>query len=274
MKTSIKKMIYGGLFATTLGFANSCENESIKASDEIQYAQVIDVSTDGTTTMIETNTQSALVETPALSESELNSLLKMKAEEQLARDVYSELYTKWGSIQFSRIARAENNHLNAIVTLLKYYGASDTVIGNAGVFSDAAVQTLYNELIAKGSVSNEEAFKVGALIEEMDIYDLGVAVKATSNANIILVLENLEKGSRNHLRAFNKQLTILGAIYTPEYLSQTEYDQIVSSSIEKGKQYKMKAKGNGKGKGKGGRGKGNGNAGNGQGQQGNGSCSM
>lgn len=269
MKTSIKKMIYGGLFASTLVFTTSCENDLMNNSDQQQYAQVIDVASDGTTTMIEANAQLALVETSALSEGELNSLLKMKVEEQLARDVYNELYSKWSSLQFSRIARAENNHLNAIVTLLKYYGASDTVIGSAGVYADAAVQTLYNDLIAKGAVSNEEAFKVGALIEEMDIKDLSDAIDATSNANIKLVLENLEKGSRNHLRAFNKQLTTLGVTYVPVYLTQAEYDLIVTSSMEKGQQYKMKGNGNGKGKGKRGRGQGNG-----QGQQGNGTCSL
>jgi hypothetical protein len=200
--------------------------------------------------------QLVLVETPELVDTDLASLLKMKEEEKLARDVYAVLYQKWESVVFSRITVAENNHLNAIATLLRYYGTSDTVIEEAGIFVNEDVQTLYNSLVSKGSESIEEAYKIGALIEEMDIKDLSDALAATSNANITMVYENLQRGSRNHLRSFYTQLTILGVVYTPVYLTQAVYNQIVTSPMEKGKQYKMKGKGNGKGNGQG---KGNGN---------------
>jgi hypothetical protein len=75
----------------------------------------------------------------------------------------------------------------------------------------------------------------------------------------LLVFENLLKGSRNHLRAFNRQLTTLGIVYIPVNISQTDYDLIVNSAMEKGKQYRM----NGQGKGK---------TGKGQGKKGNGTC--
>jgi hypothetical protein len=122
---------------------------------------------------------------------------------------------------------------------------------------------LYNELVANASVSVEEAFKTGALIEEMDIKDLDDALVTTTNENVILVFENLLKGSRNHLRAFNRQLTTLGIVYTPVYVSQADYDLIVNSAMEKGNQYRMNGQGNRMGKGKGGKGKGN---------KGNGTC--
>jgi hypothetical protein len=203
-----------------------------------------------------------MIETSALTESELASLLKMKEEEKLACDVYLVLSQKWGSQVFTNISAAENNHLNAIVLLLTNYGSTETAIGEAGVFTDAAVQTLYNDLIAKGSVSLEEAYKTGALIEEMDIKDLTEALVTTTNENVILVFDNLLKGSRNHLRAFNRQLTSLGIIYAPVYISQDDYDLIVSSAMEKGKQYRMNGNGNGQGNGKGKDGKGTGNKGN------------
>lgn len=146
--------------------------------------------------------------------------------------------------------------------LLTYYGSSDTIVGVAGTFANADIQTLYTNLVAKGSTSIEEAYQTGAMIEEMDIEDLKVAIAATSNANITMVFENLEKGSRNHLRSFYNQLTILSVNYTPVYITQSEYDQIVTSAFEKGKQYRMNGqKGNGKGK-------------KGQGNQGGGSCQM
>ena len=262
MKTSLKNLMISFFLFASAAVVSSCQKDDTNA-ENAQYASVLAVSTDGTTSVIEANLKSALITTSDLTDSELASLLKMKEEEKLARDVYSVLSQKWGSSVFTNISAAENNHLNAIVLLLTNYGSTETSIGEAGVFADAAVQTLYNDLIAKASVSIEEAYKTGALIEEMDIKDLTEALGSTTNENVILVFENLLKGSRNHLRVFNRQLTTLGIVYTPVYFSQADYDLIVSSAMEKGKQYRMNAQGNGMGKGKGGKGQRN---------KGNGTC--
>lgn len=262
MKTSMKSLVISGLMITSLLIVSSCQKDAMIA-DNVQYASILAVSDDGTTSVIEANLKSALIETSDLTDSELALLLKMKEEEKLARDVYTVLAQKWGSQVFTNISTAENNHLNAIVLLLTNYGSTETAIGEAGIFTDAAVQTLYNDLVAKASTSIDEAYKTGALIEEMDIKDLNEALGTTTNENIVLVFENLLKGSRNHLRAFNRQLTTLGIVYTPVYISQADYDLIVSSAMEKGKQYRMNGQGNGQGKGKGGKGQGN---------KGNGTC--
>ena len=190
--------------AASLVMVSSCQKDMANA-ENAQYASVISVSGDGTTSVIEANVQSAFVETSVLTDSDLASLLKMKEEEKLARDVYSTLNQKWGNQVFSRISVAENNHLNAILRLLTYYGSSDTVVGDAGIFKNTDVQALYTNLVAKGSASIEEAYKTGAMIEEMDIEDLKMAITATTNANITMIFENLEKGSRNHLRSFYNQ---------------------------------------------------------------------
>jgi hypothetical protein len=262
MKTSMKNLVIGSFIVASLFVASSCQKDNMNA-ENAQYASVLAVSSDGTTSVIEANLKSALITTSDLTDSELASLLKMKEEEKLARDVYSVLSQKWGSQVFTNIFKAEDNHLNAIVLLLTNYGSSETSIGEAGIFADAAVQTLYNDLVAKASISVEEAYKTGALIEEMDIKDLDEALATTTNENVTLIFENLLKGSRNHLRAFNLQLTNLGVVYTPVYISQTDYSLIVTSPMEKGKQYKMQGKGNGQGNGKGQKGQGN---------KGNGTC--
>jgi hypothetical protein len=216
-------------------------------SGNASYASILDVAGDGTTSVIQTNMQSAFVVTPALTDTELASILKMKEEEKLAGDVYTLLYQKWGSQIFSRISAAEDNHLNAILTLLKNYGSSDTLVGEVGTFESSEAQSLYNDMVTKASTSLEEAYKTGALIEEMDINDLTMLLSNTTNENVTLVFENLLKGSRNHLRAFYRQLTNLGVTYTPVYINQAEYDQIVNAAMENGNQYKMQGKGNGSG---------------------------
>ena len=265
MKTIVKTVVLSSFIAASLVFV-SCQKD-MNSANNLKYASLLNVSGNGTTSVIAANVQSAFVETSALSDSELASLLIMKEEEKLARDVYSVLFQKWGSQIFSNISAAESNHLNAIVLLLTNYGATDTSLGEAGVFTDSEVQNLYNELIANATLSIEAAYKTGALIEEMDIKDLNEALIGITNENIIMVFDNLLKGSRNHLRAFNLQLTTLGVVYSPVFISQTDYDLIVNTAMEKGKQYRMN------GKNWNGQGNGNSNGQKGQGNRGSGSCS-
>lgn len=240
MKIRVRSMVAFAVIIVTAGFVTSCQKE-----DSAQYAGILDVSSDGTSTVISQNMALVLTENSNVSTDELSSLLKMKEDEKLARDVYSVLYQKWGSSIFSRISNAENNHLNAIVDLLKYYGSADTLISEAGSFSNQDVQSLYESLIAQGAVSLQDAYTAGAMIEDLDIKDLHDEMQLVTDANIQMVYENLEKGSRNHLKAFSRQLTSVGVEYTPVYITSDEYNQIITSAMEKGKQYKMKGNGNG-----------------------------
>ena len=73
----------------------------------------------------------------------------------------------------------------------------------AGVFENAELQSLYNQLIAQGSQSLEQALLVGGAIEEIDILDLQERLAQTDQADIQLVFESLLNGSTNHLNAFS-----------------------------------------------------------------------
>ena len=74
-----------------------------------------------------------------------------------------------------------------------------------GVFTDPALQSLYDELIAKGSQSLADAVQVGITIEQTDIADLSKTI-ATAPADVVIVLERLLAGSQNHLAAFERQV--------------------------------------------------------------------
>jgi hypothetical protein len=78
-------------------------------------------------------------------------------------------------------------------------------------------------------VSLEQALRVGALIEEVDILDLEDALTQTEKADIVRVYSNLLSGSENHLRSFTSQLSRqLGITYEPVQLDQEHYQQIIS----------------------------------------------
>ncbi len=149
----------------------------------------------------------ALAVPGTLSEDEGAALLFMREEEKLAHDVYVTLYDQWGLRVFRNIAASEQKHTDAVAALLDAYGLEDPTVGNAvGEFTNPALQALYDDLVAQGSVSAAEALKVGVTIEELDIADLEQRIAETDNADIQLVYRNLLAGSANHLRAFSSTL--------------------------------------------------------------------
>lgn len=169
----------------------------------------------------------------ALSDAEVDSLLFSREEEKLARDVY--LAHAALGIPFTHIAQAEQNHMDAVLVLLDRYGLDDPAEGlPAGVFVDASLSELYGTLMAKADDSPLDALAVGATIEEVDIRDLQSARPLIDNGDILNVYDNLERGSRNHLRAFYGQLVAGGGSYAPQYLSQDAFDAIVTTSVERG----------------------------------------
>jgi hypothetical protein len=178
-----------------------------------------------------------------LTSAESEALLYMREEEKLAHDVYVTLYTQWGLAIFQNISNSEQTHTDSVKTLIERYGLQDPAVGNeVGVFTNATLQGLYDQLVAQGSLSLSDAIKVGAAIEEIDILDLEARIAQTDKVDIIIVYESLLKGSRNHLRSFVSTLqTQTGETYQPQYLSPEAYNAIVGTAIESG--------GNGKGQG-------------------------
>ncbi len=163
-----------------------------------------------------------------LSSAEESGLLFMREEEKVARDVYAYFYNKYNLNVFNNINKSETVHTNTIKYLLDKYGLQDPMtVDNPGVFVNLDLQTLYNQLIEQGNVSDIEALKVGALIEEVDIIDLFAHLKETDNADLTYVYSNLEKGSENHLRAFVRNLSNRGIIYSPVKLDIKTYNSIV-----------------------------------------------
>lgn len=154
-----------------------------------------------------TDTPDVTLQDTVLNDTEINSLIYMREEEKLARDVYLYLYDKWNIPIFRNIAASEQEHTDAVKSLLTQYGVEDpSATTSEGEFTNPELQELYNQLIQQGSVSREDALKVGVIIEEKDISDLEAAIANTTNSDIKTVYGNLLRGSNNHLSAFNAQL--------------------------------------------------------------------
>ena len=170
-----------------------------------------------------------------LSQEEREGLLKMVEEEKLARDVYFFLYNQWKSPIFLNIGGSEQRHMDAVSSLISKYGLENPVQDLVpGQFVTPEMQELYDTLTSEGSQSLEQALQVGATIEDLDIKDLNELINKCDNQDILMVFQNLVKGSRNHLRAFTSYLDSLGSTYSAKYLSQDEVNKIIEGDWERG----------------------------------------
>ena len=198
--------------------------------------------------------QSSPTSAQELSDAEAEGILYMREEEKLARDVYLKLYEEWGLSTFNNIANSEQTHMDALKTLIDRYDLDDPAEGkDVGEFTNQALQELYNQLVEEGRQSLENALKVGAAVEEIDILDLQQHIAQTDRGDIQLVYENLMKGSRNHLRAFVSVIERQGWTYQPQYLSQEAFDEIINTPTERGGSGGGGGRGSGGGGGRGGK---------------------
>ena len=138
-----------------------------------------------------------------------------------------------------------------------------------GVFVNADLQALYDDLVSQGSQSYEAALLVGGLIEEVDIADLRAELATTNVAAIEQVYQSLLSASGNHLNGFaNSYESATGTAYTAQLLSDADVAAILSGGNGSGNGNSQGARGGGNnGQGQGGN---QGNGGNGRNSQGNG----
>ena len=120
--------------------------------------------------------------TASLSENEKDGIQFMLEEEKLARDVYLALNEKWETTVFSHISNSEQKHVDKMKKLATQFGLeipATVAKDQHGKFQNKDLQNLYDKLVKTGNTSLEEAFRVGAKIEELDIRDLNEAMAVT-----------------------------------------------------------------------------------------------
>jgi hypothetical protein len=126
--------------------------------------------------------------------------------------------------------------MEAMERQLDNYEIVDPVMDDSiGMFTNTDLANLYAELIAKGQTSLIDALMLGALIEEIDIEDLQHAIADSTHPDLTQTYENLIRGSRNHLRAFVRQIESLGVPYTAQALDQLQVEIILEQPMEQGR---------------------------------------
>ena len=175
-----------------------------------------------------------------LSSDEIQGLLFMREEEELARDLYLDIYAAKDSRLnvFKNISdNAETQHAAAMLVLLENYAIDDPSTGQHNTYTSGELQALYDQLLSDALGSDDlAALRVGALVEETDIRDINTEMSLVSveHQDITATYENLLCGSRNHLRSFAKQISnITGQDYITQVPSMdAEVRAILSSEQE------------------------------------------
>jgi len=80
-----------------------------------------------------------------------------------------------------------------------------------GEFAIEAIQSLYDQLLEKGSLSARDALEVGCMVEVTDVNDLDEDIEIAEGAeDVTLIFTALRSGSYNHYWAFDKALKSMG----------------------------------------------------------------
>ena len=125
-----------------------------------------------------------------LSEQEAAGLAAAVQEEYTAMNTYQAVINTLGDVlPFVRIARSEQQHVNALIRVAQRFGVE--VPGNAGEVADIEWSTL------------DEACRMGVTFEQMDADLYDKLMSNTTNPILIRVYSNLQRASlEKHLPAF------------------------------------------------------------------------
>lgn len=156
--------------------------------------------------------------TPALTVEEIENIQFMAEEEKLAQDVYDALGDLWDLNVFDNIEHSESQHVSSVESLASKYNISTPDLPE-GVFANEELQALYDQLIAIGSQSLEDALKVGVAIETVDIEDLTQELSSTTNTDLISTYTKLLSASENHLSAFSNALTQESVVFSSDMVN-------------------------------------------------------
>lgn len=140
-----------------------------------------------------------------LGEAEIAGLVYMIEEEKMAMDLYDSFAEQTGSAIFDKISDSELRHMSSLIQVAEAADVDLSFLSSeAGVFSDARIQQLYDSLLDQGSESFADAIDVGILVEMADIEDLQSYTNGDEVGLLGGVYAKLEAGSEHHLAAFTQ----------------------------------------------------------------------
>ncbi|MBN1234666.1 MAG: DUF2202 domain-containing protein [Methanotrichaceae archaeon] len=183
-----------------------------------------------TLTTEKTTTSPATAGAATLTWREKEGILFIWEEEKAARDLYMSIYDKNNLTIFMNLVRSEQSHMDQAKTIIDKYGLAIPGNDEQGVFQNQTLQEIHDGLLAEGLQSDQDALRVAATFEEISIMDLEKELDATNTEDIRVVYQGLLAGSKKHLRSYVTDLQGQGILYSPRYLSKSEFEEIMKTN--------------------------------------------
>jgi hypothetical protein len=172
-----------------------------------------------------------------LGEADTLALAEARIAEMVATDVMLHFYQTYNYQVFETMRNIEHWQANLLKLKINYYDLQDPLGSEhtPGVFEDENAQILYNTLIEEGSADGMAAVKVALKIQESGIFGYNNLMLSIESDHLYCSFLNLNRVSRNNIR------TLYGVLqeswneeYTPEYISQEYFDEIINTEYEIG----------------------------------------
>ncbi len=167
------------------------------------------------------------IKTATLSTHEKEGLSFIWEEEKMARDLYNSLYESDKLTIFSDLARSEQSHMDQARSIIDKYALAIPGKDEQGVYQNQTLQRVYDELLAKGLSSDQDALNAAANFEEISIIDLQKELNTTHAEDVKAMYQGLLAGSQKHLRSYVTELRDRGFKYDPQYLGKDEFEKIL-----------------------------------------------
>jgi len=168
-----------------------------------------------------------------LTDAEMNDILSLQQSQKLQRDLYLYMAQQSrGNPLFTGLAQSADAVLSADNIILAKYNLT-LPTGNApATYSDPALQERYIYLTGQSGGTTPDQLTTAAMSEEIHIIELTTALGRADNADLRYIYNQELALSRNNLRTIVPQLAAFGTTYVPQYLTQDEFNAIVSGPME------------------------------------------
>lgn len=173
------------------------------------------------------------LEKAPLNDTETADIIYLQEAEKLEFDLNTALAAQHPDVPvFLNIANASKIYMTADNVILDRYGIANPENKDPGVFTNQKLQQMYTTGVNNGLISVTQALSTSATFEDMHIADLESAITRTDNKDVAFIYRQELAASRNNLRALVQWITAYGGTYTPTYISQDYYNQIISTPME------------------------------------------
>lgn len=159
------------------------------------------------------------------------NLIRLYEEEVLAHDLYVALGKEFPEVMpLKNIPHSELRHQAIMAAVLKAEGIEAPQAPKGRRFATKGLDKTYRKWLKEGKKSAADACRVGVRLEDHDIADLRNAqVDFPAHKKSFALLE---AASNNHLRAFLFNLKVRGGEYTPEALTEADFNAIINRTTK------------------------------------------